>query len=57
MSTIDYIVTDAQLMKASGYVHVDSTDVGCSDHCLVWMGLGRTTKTTRRAKCVIRNGV
>ena len=24
-------------MKASGYVHVDSTDVGCSDHYLVWM--------------------
>ena len=53
-SIIDYIVTDAQLMKASGYVHVDSTDIGCSDHYLVWMELGRTTKTTRKAKRVIR---
>ena len=29
-SIIDYVVTDAQLMRASGYVHVDSTDMGCS---------------------------
>ena len=41
-------------MKASGYVHVDSTDIGCSDHYLVWMELGRTTRTTRKAKRVIR---
>ena len=41
-------------MKASGYVHVDSTDIRCSDHYLVWMELGRTTKTTRKAKRVIR---
>ena len=47
---LDYFVTDAQLMKASGDVHVDSTDIGCSDHYLVWMELGRTTKTTRKAK-------
>ena len=44
----------AQLMKASGYVHVDSTDIGCSDNYLVWMELGRTTRTTRKAKHVIR---
>ena len=48
------IDSDAQLMKASGYVHVDSTDIGCSDHYPVWMELGRTTKTTRKAKHVIR---
>ena len=41
-------------MKVSGYVHIDSTDIGCSDHYLVWMELRRTTKTTRKAKCVIR---
>ena len=35
-------------------MHVDSTDIGCSDHYLVWMELGRTTKTTRKAKRVIR---
>ena len=53
-SIIDNIVTDTQLIKALGNVHVDCTDVGCLDHYLVWMELGRTTKTTRKAKCVIR---
>ena len=53
-SIIDYIVTDAHLMEASGDVHVDSTDRGCSDHYLVWMELGRATKTTRKARRVIR---
>ena len=33
---------------------VDSTDTGCSDYYLVWIELGRTTKTTRKAKRVIR---
>ena len=40
--------------KASGAVHVDSTDTQIITHYLVWMELGRTTKTTRRAKHVIR---
>ena len=44
-------------MKASGYVHVDSMDIECSDHYLVWMDLGRMTKTTMKAKHVIGNGV
>ena len=56
-SIIDYIVTDAQLMKASGYVHVDSTDVGCSDHYLVWMELGRTTKLLGKQSVSLGNGV
>ena len=42
-------------MKDSSFVHVDSTDVGCSDHYyLVKMKLGRTTKTTEKAKRVVR---
>ena len=41
-------------MKASVYVHVDSTDIGCSDHYLVWMELGRTTRTTRKARGVLK---
>ena len=41
-------------MDASGDLHVDTTDIGCSDHYLVCMELGRTTKTTRKAKRVIR---
>ena len=50
------IVTDAQLMKASEYVYmyVDSIDIGCSDHYLVWMEIGRTTRTTRKVKHVIK---
>ena len=31
-SIIDYIITDPQLMAVSGNVHVDNTDIGCSDH-------------------------
>ena len=34
-------------MKVSGYVHIDSIGIGCSDYYLVWMELGRTTRTTR----------
>ena len=39
-SIIDYIITDAQLLEVSGNVHVDRTDIGSSDHFLVWMELG-----------------
>ena len=28
-------LTDAQLMKTSGYLHVDSTDIRCSGHYVV----------------------
>ena len=30
-----YKDTDPQLMAVSGNVHVDNTDLGCSDHFLV----------------------
>ena len=36
-SIIDDIITDAQLLEVSGNVHVDGTDIGSSDHFLVWM--------------------
>ena len=39
-----YIITDAQLLEVSGNVHVAGTDIGSSDHFLVWMELGRATK-------------
>ena len=38
-SIIDYIIMDSQLMAVSGNVHVDNTDIGCSEHFLVWMEL------------------
>ena len=31
-------------LSVSENVHVDNTDIGCSDHFLVWMELGRTAK-------------
>ena len=42
-SIID-IITDGDSRKASEDVHVDSLDIGCSDHFLVWMELGRACK-------------
>ena len=53
-SVIDYIITDTQLMKESGAVQVDCTDIGASDHFLVWLELGRTTKCIKKGKRVIR---
>ena len=41
-------------MKESGIVQVDSTDIGASDHFLVWLELGRTTKCIKKGKSVIR---
>ena len=34
-SIIDYIITDGDSRKVSGDVHVDFSDIGCSDHFLV----------------------
>ena len=53
-SIIDYIITDEPLMKISGDVQVDSTDIGCSDHYLVWMELGMSGKFNKKRKRVIR---
>ena len=46
-SVIDYVLADNQLMRESGVVQVDRTDIGASDHYLVWLELGRTTKHKR----------
>ena len=53
-SIIDYIVTDSNLLQVSGSVQVDDTDIGKSDHFLVWMELGRTVKTAKQQKRVIK---
>ena len=53
-SVIDFIVTDMQLMRESGEVNVDSTDIGESDHFLVWVKLGRVAKCCRKQKHIIR---
>ena len=41
-------------MAVSGNVIVDSTDIGCSDHFLVWMEIGRVTKRGKTVKRVLR---
>ena len=48
---IDY---DGDSWKASGDVHVDSSDIGCSDHFLVWMELGRACKLTKTCRRIIK---
>ena len=53
-SVIDYIITDAQLLRESGDVCIDSTDIGMSDYFLVWLELGRTAKISRKQKRTIR---
>ena len=53
-SVIDFIVADVQLMRESGEVNVDSTDIGVSDHFLVWLELGRVAKCCRKQKRTIR---
>ena len=53
-SVIDFIVTDVQLIRESGEVNVDSTDIGVSDHFLVWLELGRVAKCCRKQKRTIR---
>ena len=41
-------------MAVSGNVHVDTTDIGCSNHFLVWVELGRAAKNSKKGKHVIR---
>ena len=36
------------------FVKLDSTDIGASDHFLVWIELGRIRKCIKKAKRVIR---
>ena len=38
----------------SGDVCIDSTDIGMSDHFLVWLELGRIAKNSRKQKHTIR---
>ena len=40
-------------MAVSGNVHVHNADIGCSDHLLVSLELGRTAKNFKEEKCVI----
>ena len=41
-----------QLIRESGEVNVDSTDIGVSDHFFLWLELGRVAKCCRKQKCI-----
>ena len=47
-------MVDARTLAVSGSVCLDSMDIGCSDHFLVWTELGRIIKNRRIAKHAIR---
>ena len=49
-SIIDYIITDMQMLKKSVKLCVDRTDIGISDHILLWLELGRLTKCHTKGK-------
>ena len=54
-SIIDYIIiTDMQMLKNSGKLCVDRTDIGISDHFLLWLELGRLTKRHTKGKRVTK---
>ena len=57
VTSLDFIVTDVQLMRESGEVHVDSTDIGVSDHFLVWLELGGKQSVVGSRNVLLRNGV
>ena len=40
--------------RESGDVRIDSTDIGMSDHFIVWLELGRIAKNSRKQKRTIR---
>ena len=48
------IDSDTQVLAGSGKVCVVNTDIGCSDHFLVWMELGLVAKHKQKSKRVIR---
>ena len=53
-SIIDYIITDMQMLKKSGKLCVDRTDIGIFDHFLLWLELGRLTKRHTKGKHAIK---
>ena len=42
------------MLKKSGKLCVDTTDIGISDHFLLWLELGRLTKRHTKGKRVIK---
>ena len=53
-SIINYIIADMQMFKSSCKLCVDRTDIGISDHFLLWLKLGHLTKCHTKGKRVIK---
>ena len=51
---IDYKITDMQMLKKFGKLCVDRTEIGISDHFLLWLELGHLTKRHTKGKRVIK---
>ena len=51
---IDYIITEVQMLKKSGKLCVDRTDIGISDHFLLWLELAHLTKRHTKGERVIK---
>ena len=51
---IDYIITDVQMLKKSGKLCVDRTDIGISGHFLLWLELASLTKPHTKGKRAIK---
>ena len=43
-SIVYYVASDRDLLKCSSSLHVDSVDIGTSDHLLLWVELGKVRK-------------
>ena len=56
-SIIDYIITDMQMLKRSGKLCVDTTDIGISDHFLLWLELGRLTNVILKVSVSSRSAI
>ena len=53
-SIVDYVALDRDLLKCSTSLHVDSVDIGTSDHLLLWVELGkvRKAKNSKRKRVI-----
>ena len=55
-SIIDYIITDMQMLKKSGELCVNITDIEISDRFLLWLELGHLTKRHTKVIMSSRSG-
>ena len=49
-SIVDYVASDRDLLKCSSSLHVDSVDIGTSDHLLLWRVELRKVRKAKNSK-------